>query len=128
MPKISRFYCPECDFEMPRGWGTYAYVVDNDGKKVVAPHPCEWLVACNVIGCTNKELNENEEYQSRCGVMHHVVCIDCVHQFALDLKRHLRVCPECGSNSVYTCREMVGRLCPQCGKAQVEEEDTGVIS
>jgi predicted RNA-binding Zn-ribbon protein involved in translation (DUF1610 family) len=128
VPKISRFYCPECDFEMPRGWGTYVYVVDDDGRKIVAPHPCEQFVACDVIGCTMKELDENEEYKSRVGVMHYVVCISCAHQFAIDLKRHLRVCPECGSKSVYNCWEMIGRQCPRCRRAQIVEEDTGIIS
>lgn len=61
MPQIFEFYCtdPDCEFEMPSGWGYYMYATADDGDRVHCPHPGEMGRAREVIGedASQKEID-----------------------------------------------------------------------
>ena len=65
MPQIFDFYCsdPDCEFEMPSGWGYYMYAIADDGERVHCPHPGEMGRAREVIG----EDASREEIDRRTG-------------------------------------------------------------
>jgi hypothetical protein len=125
------------------------YVVNDEGERVICPHPCESITVERVLG---KGLSRRV-LDSRTGFESHCVCVDCLHQFEADLghlpellegagrlKRwHLlswggvredhdeRVCPRCGSATVRTARELVDQPCPSCKQGTFVEQSTGLI-
>jgi len=100
------------------------YVTDDNGRRIVCPHPGEMRTVSEVLG---KDA-PREIIEARTGFNSHCVCLDCLSQFELDMSRDERRCPGCNSSNVKTEREMVGKLCPKCKKGTITEIDTGMIS
>jgi hypothetical protein len=126
MPQIFEFYCtnPDCEFEMPSGWGYYMYAIADDGERVHCPHPGEMGRAREVTG----ENASQEEIDRRTGFNTYCFCIHCETQVDLDLDRDEKACPECRSNAVKTIDELVDEQCPVCEEATFVAEDTGAIA
>jgi DNA-directed RNA polymerase subunit RPC12/RpoP len=124
MPPINRYECDRCDFRLPGGWGGYMYVTDEAGARIVCPHPAEHVTVTKVLG----EGAPGKLIRERTGFSSHCVCLDCLHQFDLDLERDERGCPQCGSAVVKSLREMIGKPCPKCKRGTVREIRTGIIS
>ncbi|MFB6198622.1 MAG: hypothetical protein ABEI52_10200 [Halobacteriaceae archaeon] len=125
MPQIFDFHCPnpECDFEMPSGWGYYMYAIADDGERIHCPHPGEMSRARKVIGedASREETDRRTGFDSR-------FCIHCETQVDLDLERDEKVCPECASNAVKTIDELVDERCPVCEEGTFTAEDTCAIA
>jgi hypothetical protein len=117
MPQINRYACDKCDFQLPTGWGGYTYATDSSGTRIVCPHPGEPYEICRITGMSLGEAMA----ANRTGFNAHVVCLSCLTQFDLDLKRDVRLCPNCSSNAVKSVQECVGQLCPNCKVGKVEE-------
>ena len=116
MPEINRFNCNRCEFALPSGWGSYTYAVDDRGMRIYCPHPGEGWAIRQVTG-----MSYGEAYDAgRTGRADYAVCIDCLTQLSLDLKRDERRCAKCGSGRVSTVHELVGKACPQCKVGTVE--------
>lgn len=56
----------------------------------------------------------------RTGFNSQCVCLDCLHQFNLDLNRDDRLCLACYSFRVASVDECVGNSCPQCREGKIE--------
>lgn len=50
MPPINEYKCNKCGFSLPMGWGGYIYVQDDNGKRIVCPHPGEGQTVAEVLG------------------------------------------------------------------------------
>lgn len=116
MPEINRFTCGRCDFALPGGWGGYCYVSTAGGERVVCPHPCEAETVAEVTGMSYGDAMA----AGRVGFNSDCVCLDCLHQFNLDLKRDARRCPDCASERVCATLELVGKPCPKCNDGIIE--------
>jgi hypothetical protein len=128
MPAISDYKCRKCGFELPSGWGHYFYVEDDEGERIICPHPEEDRYVRQVLGV--RELSP-EIVRSRTGFNSHCVCLDCLHQFDADLgetgyspyesfvgiacsyeprrrpQKDKRECAKCRSENVKTALELV---------------------
>jgi hypothetical protein len=141
MPPIDEFKCNKCDFSLPRGWGGYMYVLSENGERLVCPHPAEYSKIKQVLG----HIPSEEEIKQKTGFNSYCVCLDCLHQFELDLgknetanpwrenysaqtPRDKRQCPECHSTDVKTEYELIGEPCPKCRKGKIKKISTGIMS
>lgn len=124
MPPISRFKCNKCDFEMPSGWGSYIYVVDALGKRVVCGHPGEGMKIQEITGLSVTEA----EQKGLVGKSSYCICLNCLTQSELDLVKDPKTCKECGSDQIVSEKELVGRKCPKCQIGNFEEMPTGIFA
>jgi DNA-directed RNA polymerase subunit RPC12/RpoP len=112
---IESFACDLCDFQLPTGWGGYVYVTTDAGKRVVCPHPGEFETIQRITGLGYSEADA----AGRVGFNDHCVCVECLKQFDLDLKRDARACPACSGSNVNRTRELVDQPCPSCKKGTI---------
>jgi len=124
MPEINHYRCNQCELSLPSGWGGCMYVEDDDGRRIICPHPGERSTVAEALG---KDA-PRELVEARTGFNSHCVCLDCLGQFKLDIKKDDRRCPHCNSRKVKTVRELVGEPCPKCKEGVIEEIWTGWIS
>lgn len=122
MQKINRYECNSCDFHMPSGWGSRVYAVNEEGDRVICPHPGEWRHVRDVTGLYIYDAIT----RGKVGSLHPCVCTNCLHQFELDFKNDEQACPECSSPSIRSELELVGEVCPQCGVGEFTQVNTGV--
>ena len=52
--------------------------------------------------------------EERIGYVSACVCMNCLDQFGLDLRKDTIACPRCKSDHVRTFLEMTGKRCPKC--------------
>ena len=134
MPTISDFRCNKCKFSLPSGWGGYTYVQDDNGERIICPHPAESQTIAEVLGLKENEIFPpgNEEIRmllkERTGFASNCLCLNCLKTFELDLAKHERRCPECDSYNVRAALEMIGQKCPKCNWGYIAEIETSVIS
>lgn len=152
MPEVNEYKCNKCGFTLPRGWGGYMYVMDEDGKRLPCPHPAESSKIAAVLGLkegkvgicyqskggfyasVSRLLSKQEAqkilklFNKRIGFNSHCICLKCLVQFELDINKDKRKCPICGSKNIKTELELIGQPCPKCKKGIMEEVKTGIIS
>lgn len=102
------------------------YVVDDQGNRIVCPHPVEMETVLGVLG----EDAPSELIKERTGFNSYWLCLDCLKKFEADLGggvlgnfrkgKDKRECPECKSSNVRTTLELVGEICPRCEKGKIE--------
>jgi len=108
MVEIDNFKCEKCDFFMPPGWGWYGYTIGKNGKRIECPHPLDFMIAA--------------------GSNSYCVCLDCLEQFEIDLKKDKRKCPKCKSTSIKTELELINNTCPKCKIGKVIRVVTGIVT
>ncbi|MEX0919053.1 MAG: hypothetical protein WDZ85_03800 [Candidatus Paceibacterota bacterium] len=122
MPLLNDFRCDKCDFELPSGWGGYTYVINQKGDRIHCPHPGERDKIKEILGYRRffeYFINRRIGFHSDC------VCLDCLSQFNLDIKKDKIECSFCRSNNIKTESDMVGQICPKCKVGTVREIYTG---
>lgn len=141
MPPINEYKCNKCGYSFPRGWGGYMYVIDGSGKRIICPHPAEMHTVSKVLG----ENASRELIMDKTGFNSDCVCLNCLHQFELDIgdyeiaeswryfygairRRDERRCLYCNSVEVRTVFELIDEPCPKCKEGKIEEIITGIIS
>jgi hypothetical protein len=118
------------------------YVEDDDGRRIICPHPAEQETVDEVL--KGKNLS-SEEKERRLGFNSDCVCLDCLHQFEADLrdeeanpwrdyptseqllkglKKLLSVTEKCITremwNEIAKDWEKDERICPQCSSINVK--------
>ena len=123
MPKINDYKCDECGYASRRGWGGFMYVIDRRGLRIPCPHPGEYDKVYKVLGkkASDELIRERTGFNSDC------VCLECLGQFFLDIKRDERKCPYCESTRIRTIRQLVDQICPKCKNGHIREIWTGTI-
>ena len=122
MPVIYNYRCTHCNLSLPPGWGSYMYVKNSHGEKVVCPHPVEMDVAYAMIG----EDASDELIREMTGQNSYCLCLSCLNQFEMDVDKEPRSCPGCHSSQVKAVLELVGGMCPKCKGGTIVKEDTGI--
>lgn len=138
MPEIFEVKCSQCDFTLQKGWGGVMYVKDDEGKKVICRHPVESYAIARTLktsehdahawlmGALNKIPEETKKLiEERTGFDSDCLCLDCLSQFRIDVKKEEKKCPQCSSLNVKTQEEMVSQSCPKCKEGIIQAIDTG---
>jgi primosomal protein N' len=134
MPIINEYKCDNCGFKLPTGWGGHTYVEDDEGKRIVCPHPSEYGTIRRVLG----ENAPPKLVAKRVGYNTYCICLNCLNQFEADFgyeKRTIfnffrrgkdrRECPKCKSHKIRTELEIVGKKCPKCKEGKITETMIG---
>ncbi|MFC1995657.1 hypothetical protein ACFLVM_02130 [Chloroflexota bacterium] len=139
MPRRNEYKCNTCGLNLPLGWGTYMYVTDGDGNRVICYHPSESRYVVEVLG----ERPSAELVYQKTGFNSHCLCLECLYQFDADygesywtskgfpddrMVKDKRECPKCKSENVKTELELVGETCPKCKEGIIEKTWTGWVS
>ena len=116
-----KYRCTHCELSFPWGWGSYMYVKNSRGEKVVCPHPAEMGAVYEALGkdAPDELIREMTGHNSYC------LCLSCLSQFEMDVDKEPRSCPSCHSNQVRAVLELVDGVCPKCKAGTIVEEDTG---
>lgn len=142
MPFVHKLGCDSCGFSLPEGWGGQMYVKNDAGEKIICPHPNESSLVSRVLGLKEEDVflwlsGKKEEIkdsdivevlEERTGFNSFCICLDCLHQFTLDLEKEERGCSECGSEDIKSEREMVDKPCPKCKKGIMKIKSKGAVS
>lgn len=110
--------CNTCGFCLDWGIGGTMYVIDETGKRVLAPHPSEFIIMDRILGENASEELINE----RTGYLEGWLCLDCLSISSLDLKRDVLECQKCQSIHGKSVNDMIGQRCPKCNNPSSEIE------
>ena len=121
MPVIYNYHCTNCNLSFPWGWGSYMYVKNSCGEKIVCPHPAEMCVVYEVLGedASDELVREMTVHNSYC------ICLSCLSQFEMDVDKETRNCPICDSSQIRTVLELENDVCPKCNIGAIIQKDTG---
>ncbi len=67
------------------------------------------------------DLMKYDDMEERIGYLSACVCMNCLDQFGLDLRKDSIECPHCKSDHVRTILEMTNKRCPKCQSAYMEK-------
>jgi hypothetical protein len=123
MPEIHRYKCNIFDFKLPNGWGGTAYVKDNEGDKIPCRHPLEQYTINRVLGFKRFFKSVRDK---RIGFEYDCVCLDCLHQFGMDVDKEERKCEVCSSTNIKTVHELKLAPCPKCHQGIVKTKYIGI--
>lgn len=124
MPPINAYMCTNCGLSLSPGWGGRMYVIDESGERIICGHPGEMATVARVLG----DNAPRELIAARTGFHSDCICMDCLHQFKIDMNRDEEKCRRCGSRNIRTVREMIGKTCPKCKTGTIEEVETGIMT
>ncbi|MGA2258623.1 MAG: hypothetical protein ABSG53_28490, partial [Thermoguttaceae bacterium] len=119
MPRITLIKCDHCGLAFPEGWGSYEYVLNHNGKRILYPHPTEEGVIWEISGMDPWMART----AGRTGFSRFCMCFDCVEQIELDLDRDEKKCPKCGSLKVHSANGAIvtGRIRTSHERAKFEQ-------
>ena len=121
MHPISEFKCRKCGFTLPSGWGGSLYIIDDNGNRIIPPHPSEFRTVKEILG----ENAQREVVKARTGFNSDTLCLNCFKKFKMDTEWDERKCPKCRSINVKATHELIGGPCPRCRVGIIEEIETG---
>lgn len=116
------YICNNCELNLNDHKADRMYAVNDEGKRIMCFHPGEMRRAYAILGDVT-----DEEFKTRTGVMYPYVCLDCAHEFQMDLERDLKECTNCHSKNFEMVPKMGGKQCPRCKTGIIEEFETGMI-
>ncbi len=117
--------CSFCGFILDESTGGFLYLQNNRGERVPLKDPGEREIIAQMIRMEEESLKNCDALagsqsalidfmEERVGYLTSCVCIDCLGQFGLDLRKDEIECPNCRSQDVRTLLEMSGKRCPKC--------------
>jgi len=113
--------CNNCQFAFPSdSFGGQFFIILDSGEQVILKDASITDDAKELTGIPLREL----EILGRVGYLSDCVCLECTHQFSVDLDRNVKQCPQCESLRVMSARGAVGQLCPSCGNGKILQSDT----
>jgi hypothetical protein len=122
-----RFHCAICGFTLDPSNGGYLYVKNSKGRRIPLKGREQEAIAHILLdeefpyrdnsGNLGKEMDLVEE---RVGYMSACLCMNCLDQFGLDLRKDTIECPGCKSDHVKTFLEITSKPCPKCQSKTVQ--------
>ena len=111
---------------------------DDNGKRIICPHPYEFRTIAEVLRLDEREVSGYPVLSSlrediaqlireRTGTLSDCVCGDCLEKFQSDVEKDGRKCPGCKSGNVKTTSELIDQPCPRCHGGIIESIDTGMV-
>ena len=139
MPKLLRFSCDSCNFELETWEHGLMYVTDKKCKRIECPHPGESYKIARVLKIDESEIlgfpymhiPNPDLYpllNERVGVISDCICLDCAALSKLDYQQDERKCVECESSNILPVDNLEGIKCPKCKTGVFEYHSTGIIS
>jgi DNA-directed RNA polymerase subunit RPC12/RpoP len=128
----SGFRCTSCGFTLDASCGGYLYVKNNNGVKVPLKGKAEQEAIAHIL--LNEELSLRcddpghshetmDVIEERVGYISACVCMNCLDQFGLDLRKDTMECPRCRSGHVSTFLEIMYKPCPRCQSVSGDKEN-----
>lgn len=126
---VHGFRCPACGFTLDESNGGFLYVTNDNGERVSLKGAKEKEAIARIL------LNEEFSFcpddanlsqttidilEERVGYMSACLCMNCFHQFGLDLRKDEVECPGCRSDQVRTFLTMLYKPCPKCRSGLME--------
>ena len=128
MASCRRFVCDRCGFSIKAWDDGNPYIVDLEGVYHYFYHPGRetriFSIVQKIIG--HRPTPDEVAYwlNEHGGNRSDMLCLDCAHQFKMDLERENGKCPQCGSENVADLNDLEGRRCPKCkvGKFEIDRD------
>lgn len=139
MPKLLRFVCDSCDFELETWENGTMYATNKKGRRIEVRHPGEsYQVAkilkikeSDIFGFPYMRIPNPDLYpllNERVGVISDCLCLNCLEVSKLDFEADERKCHECGTDNIVPVDTIAGMECPKCKKGTFNYENTGIMS
>ncbi len=117
------FRCATCGFTLDESNGGYLYLKNDNGVRVPLKDKKELETIARIL--LNEEFSPRSDdsilsqemidiMEDRVGYMSACVCINCLNQFGLDLRKDAIECPHCQSGQVKTFLATLSKPCPKC--------------
>lgn len=139
MPAMFVSQCNKCGFKTSMSSGGYMYALDENGNKVICPHPGEASVMSKVLEIPREEATifilgkyeklskeTKEKIRARLGRNFQHICLDCLAEVFLDKKRDEIKCDKCGSTNLKYVADLTGQSCPKCKEGTIEKIKRGI--
>ena len=135
MPRMYDFKCNKCKFELDGGSGGYIYATGDKGERIVCAHPGEASAVARVLGIKREDIpgffpwlwdakdatpKVRELIEKRVGFNSFCICLDCLFEFDLDMKKDEKKCPKCKSENIKPIFELANKPCPKCKKGKIK--------
>ena len=126
---VHGFRCPICGFTLDESNGGFLYVRNDTGARVPLKDKKEQEAIAHILLnkefslCTDGANHPGETIdilEERVGYMSACLCVNCLHQFGLDLIKDEIECPDCRSGQVRTFLEILYTPCPKCRSGRME--------
>jgi predicted Zn-ribbon and HTH transcriptional regulator len=128
---IYGYRCNFCGFILDESNGGFLYLRNDRGDRIpLRDHGEREIIAqmlrmeeeslrnCEILAASQEAIIDIME--ERVGSLSACVCIDCLGQFGLDLRKDTLECPHCKSERIRTLLEMTDKRCPKCQSGHME--------
>jgi DNA-directed RNA polymerase subunit RPC12/RpoP len=139
MSNIFSSKCNKCDFETSVSSGSYLYVLDENGKKIICGHPVEDHTIAEVLKVSRDDAfawilqqydkisaETKKKIDDSVGMNYQYICLDCFAESYLDKKRDEMRCGKCGSANIVYVAELVNKPCPKCKEGIIQMINKGM--
>ncbi|MHB8109363.1 MAG: hypothetical protein ACYDHW_04930 [Syntrophorhabdaceae bacterium] len=119
------YRCPVCGYTLDESNGGYLYLSNDRGNRIpLKDHGEHEIIAqmlrteeefyddCGAVTASHEAMIDLIE--ERVGYLSACICMKCLEQFGLDLRKDTVECPNCKSDHVRTLLEMNDKRCPRC--------------
>ena len=128
---IQGYRCHICGFVLDEANGGYLYLTNNSGVRIPLKDKDERDTIARMLFAEDAIFqNESEEchqlvdtMEDRVGYLSACICMNCLDQFGLDLRKDTIECPHCKSDHVRTFLEMTNKRCPKCQSGYMDKLD-----
>ncbi len=128
---IYGYRCGSCGFILDESNGGYLYLQNDRGDRIPLKDHGEREIIAQMLRMEEESLRDCEVLaasqgaiidlmEERVGYLSACVCIDCLAQFGLDLRKDALECPHCKSDHIRTLLEMSEKRCPKCQSGHME--------
>lgn len=124
------YRCSICGFILDESHGGYLYLRNNNGVRVPLKDKNERETVAQILFDEEETLSTDNSddarkvvdiMDERIGYVSACVCMNCLDQFGLDLRKDTIQCPHCRSDRVRTFLEMTNKRCPKCQSGQLDK-------
>lgn len=134
---ILGYRCGVCGFVLDESHGGYLYLRNNNGVRVPLRNKDQRETVAQILLDEEETLYTDDSDDSddshkvvdimdeRIGYVSACVCMNCLDQFGLDLRKDTIECPHCKSDQVRTFLEMTSKRCPKCQSGQMNKLGNG---
>lgn len=131
--------CDKCDFRTSISTGSMPYVRDENGNKVRCSQPGETDTVAEVLKISRDVVDAwfrdkdkvpeevRKKIEENVGMMLQHICLECLSETFIDLKREKLKCSNCGSANLMYVTELEGKLCPKCKLGIIKRVDQGIV-
>ncbi len=117
------FRCTACGFTLDASNGGFLYVKNVNGTRMPLKGKDEQEAIARILlndefsfqGDDPGQFDKDIDIMEECvGYMSACLCMNCLDQFGLDLRKDTIECPGCRSDHVRTFLEITDKRCPKC--------------